>query len=158
MSALTLLGLGIGFIVAEIFFGSFFLFFIGLGLCITAGIEYIVGFGGSSVESVYMWQAASICTFSFLCLIVLRKPIKSWFKGSQVYEDSLQSGGGVGEIQQGMVYLKGTLWAYELESKKSLESSEIDLRSLDSGTLRDGDKVEVLSIEKGKATIKLAKS
>lgn len=154
MSALTLLGLGIGFIVAEIFFGSFFLFFIGLGLCITAGIEYIMGFGGSSVESVYMWQAASICIFSFLCLIALRKPIKSWFKGSQVYEDSLQNGGGVGEIQQGMVYFKGTLWAYELE--KSLESSEIDSKAvLDSMALRDGDKVEVLSIERGKAIIKL---
>lgn len=155
MSALTLLGLGIGFIVAEIFFGSFFLFFIGLGLCITAGIEYIMGFGGSSVESVYMWQAASICIFSFLCLIALRKPIKSWFKGSQVYEDSLQNGGGVGEIQQGMVYFKGTLWAYELE--KSLESSEIDSKSaLDSMALRDGDKVEILSIERGRAIIKLA--
>lgn len=154
MSALTLLGLGIGFIVAEIFFGSFFLFFIGLGLCITAGIEYIMGFGGSSVESVYMWQAASICTFSFLCLIMLRKPIKSWFKGSQVYEDSLQNGGGVGEIQQGMVYFKGTLWAYELE--KSLESSEIDSKAaLDSMALRDGDKVEIVSIERGKAIIKL---
>lgn len=155
MSALTLLGLGIGFIVAEIFFGSFFLFFIGLGLCITAGIEYIMGFGGSSVESVYMWQAASICIFSFLCLIALRKPIKSWFKGSQVYEDSLQNGGGVGEIQQGMVYFKGTLWAYELE--KSPESSEIDSKSaLDSMALRDGDKVEILSIERGRAIIKLA--
>lgn len=154
MSALTLLGLGIGFIVAEIFFGSFFLFFIGLGLCITAGIEYIIGFGGGSVESVYMWQAASICTFSFLCLIVLRKPIKSWFKGSQVYEDSLQNGGGVGEIQQGMVYFKGTLWAYELES---LESSEMDSKSaLDSMALRDGDKVEILSIERGRAIIRLA--
>lgn len=154
MSALTLLGLGIGFIVAEIFFGSFFLFFIGLGLCITAGIEYIIGFGGSSVESVYMWQAASICIFSFLCLIVLRKPIKSWFKGSQVYEDSLQNGGGVGEIQQGMVYFKGTLWAYELE--KSPESSEMNSKSaLDSMALRDGDKVEILSIERGRAIIRL---
>lgn len=147
MSALMLLGLGIGFIVAEIFFGSFFLFFIGLGLCITAGIEYIIGFGGGSVESVYMWQAASICTFSFLCLIVLRKPIKSWFKGSQVYEDSLQSGGGVGEIQQGMVYFKGTLWAYQLAP------NEMDSKSA-SMALRDGDKVEVLSIEKGVAIIK----
>lgn len=155
MSALTLLGLGIGFIVAEIFFGSFFLFFIGLGLCITAGIEYIIGFGGGSVESVYMWQAASICTFSFLCLIMLRKPIKSWFKGSQVYEDPLQSSGGIGEIQQGMVYFKGTLWAYELE--KSLESSEMDSKvALDSMALRDGDKVEILSIERGRAIIKLA--
>lgn len=114
-----------------------------------------MGFGGSSVESVYMWQAASICIFSFLCLIALRKPIKSWFKGSQVYEDSLQNGGGVGEIQQGMVYFKGTLWAYELE--KSPESSEIDSKSaLDSMALRDGDKVEILSIERGRAIIKLA--
>ncbi|WP_317372151.1 hypothetical protein [Helicobacter canis] len=152
MSALMLLGLGLGFIVAEIFFGSFFLLFIGLGLCITAGIEAFVGFGniiGGSVESVYAWQAVSICAFAFLTLILLRKPIKSWFKGSQVYEDSLQNGGGVGEIQQGMVYFKGTLWAYELDTESS---SEMDL---DSMALRDGDKVEILSIERGKAIIKL---
>lgn len=148
MSALMLLGLGFGFIVAEIFFGSFFLLFIGMGLCITAGIEAFIGFGGS-VESVYVWQALSICLFSLLCLVVLRKPIKSWFKGSQVYEDSLQNGG-VGEIQQGMVYFKGTLWAYQLESLESSDSKS----AVDSMTLRDGDKVEILSIEKGKAIIK----
>lgn len=150
MSALMLLGLGLGFIVAEIFFGSFFLFFIGLGLCITAGIEAFVGFGniiGGSVESVYAWQAVSICAFAFLTLILLRKPIKSWFKGSQVYEDSLQNGGGVGEIQQGMVYFKGTLWVYQLAP------NEMDSKSA-SMALRDGDKVEVLSIEKGVAIIK----
>lgn len=157
MSALTLLGLGIGFIVAEIFFGSFFLFFIGLGLCITAGIEYIIGFGdtmGGSVESVYMWQAASICIFSFLCLIVLRKPIKSWFKGSQVYEDSLQNGGGVGEIQQGMVYFKGTLWAYEEVSQS--DSNGAESSTLESNTpLKEGDKVQVLEIRDNKAIIKV---
>lgn len=148
MSALMLLGLGLGCIVAEIFFGSFFLLFIGMGLCITAGIEAFIGFGGS-VEGVYVWQALSICLFSLLCLVVLRKPIKSWFKGSQVYEDSLQNGG-VGEIQQGMVYFKGTLWAYQLESLESSDSKS----AVDSMTLRDGDKVEILSIEKGKAIIK----
>lgn len=150
MSALMLLGLGLGCIVAEIFFGSFFLFFIGLGLCITAGIEYIIGFGGGSVESVYAWQAVSICAFAFLTLISLRKPIKSWFKGSQVYEDSLQNGGGVGEIQQEMVYFKGTLWTYQLESLESSDSKS----AVDSTALRDGDRVEILSIEKGKAIIK----
>ncbi|STO96495.1 NfeD family protein [Helicobacter canis] len=152
MSALMLLGLGLGCIVAEIFFGSFFLLFIGMGLCITAGIEAFIGFGniaGGSVESVYMWQALSICLFSLLCLVLLRKPIKSWFKGSQVYEDSLQNGG-VGKIQQGMVYFKGTLWAYQLESLESSDSKS----AVDSMALRDGDRVEILSIEKGKAIIK----
>lgn len=152
MSALMLLGLGLGCIVAEIFFGSFFLLFIGMGLCITAGIEAFIGFGdimGGSVEGVYVWQALSICLFSLLCLVVLRKPIKSWFKGSQVYEDSLQNGG-VGEIQQGMVYFKGTLWTYQLESLESSDSKS----AVDSTALRDGDRVEILSIEKGKAIIK----
>lgn len=148
MSAIILLGLGVGFIVVEIFFGSFFLFFIGVGLCITAGIEYIVGFGnmmGGSVENAYMWQALSICVFSFLSLVLLRKPIKSWFKGSQVYKDSLQNGGGVGEIRQGMVYFKGTLWTYEEVSS-----------NLDSNTpLQEGDKVQVLEIRDNKAMIKV---
>lgn len=145
MSALMLLGLGLGCIVAEIFFGSFFLLFIGLGLCITAGIEAFVGFGniiGGSVESVYAWQAVSICAFAFLTLILLRKPIKSWFKGSKVYEDSLQNGGGVGEIQQGMVYFKGTLWALE---SGTLESNT---------PLKEGDRVQVLEIRDNKAIIK----
>ena len=153
MSALMLLGLGLGFIVAEIFFGSFFLFFIGLGLCITAGFEAFVGFGGGSVESVYAWQAVSICAFAFLTLILLRKPIKSWFKGSQVYEDSLQSSG-VGEIQQGMVYFKGTLWAYE--KAPTLDSNGLESSTLESNTpLKEGDRVQVLEIRDNKAIIKV---
>lgn len=158
MSALMLLGLGFGFIVAEIFFGSFFLLFIGIGLCITAGIEAFIGFGniaGGSVESVYIWQALSICLFSLLCLVLLRKPIKSWFKGSQVYEDSLQNGGGVGEIQQGMVYFKGTLWAYETDSS-TLDSNGLESPTTDSSMpLQEGDKVQVLEIRGNKAIIKV---
>lgn len=157
MSALMLLGLGLGFIVAEIFFGSFFLLFIGLGLCITAGIEAFVGFGniiGGSVESVCAWQAVSICAFAFLTLILLRKPIKSWFKGSQVYEDSLQNGGGIGEIQQGMVYFKGTLWAYE--KAPTLDSNGLESSTLESNTpLKEGDRVQVLEIRDNKAIIKV---
>lgn len=154
MSALMLLGLGLGFIVAEIFFGSFFLFFIGLGLCITAGIEAFVGFGGGSVEGVYVWQAVSICAFAFLTLILLRKPIKLWFKGSQVYEDSLQNGGGMGEIQQGMVYFKGTLWAYE--KAPTLDSNGLESSTLESNTpLKEGDRVQVLEIRDNKAIIKV---
>ena len=156
MSIIILLGLGLGFIVAEIFFGSFFLLFIGLRLCITAGIEAFVGFGniiGGSVESVYVWQAVSICAFAFLTLILLRKPIKSWFKGSQVYEDSLQSGG-VGEIQQGMVYFKGTLWAYA--KAPTLDSNGLESSTLESNTpLKEGDRVQVLEIRDNKAIIKV---
>lgn len=69
MSALMLLGLGLGCIVAEIFFGSFFLLFIGMGLCITAGIEAFIGFGdimGDSVESVCMASIKYLSFFSAL--------------------------------------------------------------------------------------------
>lgn len=72
MSIIILLGLGLGFIVAEIFFGSFFLLFIGLGLCITAGIEAFVGFGniiGESVESVCVAVSQHLCfCFSYTYL------------------------------------------------------------------------------------------
>lgn len=84
---------------------------------------------------------------------MLRKPIKSWFKGSKVYEDSLQNGGGVGEIQQGMVYFKGTLWAYE--KALTLDSNGLESGTLESNTpLKEGDRVQVLEIRDNKAIIK----
>ena len=134
MSALVLLGVGIVMIVAEIFFGSVFLFFIGIGLCITSVIEYLVGF--DSLGDRLVWQAVSICAFSLLSLLVLRKPIKSWFNRSQVYEDTLCEGG-EGEIREGMVYFKGTLWAYENSQR----------------VFKEGDKVKVIKIHNNKAII-----
>ena len=134
MSALMLLGAGIVIIIAEIFLGSFFLFFIGIGLCVTSALEFFVGF--ETFGNPFIWQAISICVCSFVSLIVLRKPIKSWFSRSQVYEDKLCEGG-EGEIREGMVYFKGTLWAYE-NTKHSF---------------KEGDKVKVKKILDNKAII-----
>ncbi|CAM2793909.1 NfeD family protein [Helicobacter sp. MIT 03-1614] len=142
MSALILLGVGIAVIIAEIFFGSFFLLFVGIGFCITSAIEFFIGF--HHFGNAFVWQAVSICLFSLLSLVALRKPIKSWFSHSQVYEDSLLEGG-IGEIQQGMVYFKGTLWAYEQESKENSQQPSYNLQ--------EGDKVKVLEIKDNKAII-----
>lgn len=97
-------------------------------------IEYLVGF--DSLGDRLVWQAVSICVFSLLSLLVLRKPIKSWFNRSQVYEDTLCEGG-EGEIREGMVYFKGTLWAYENSQR----------------VFKEGDKVKVIKIHNNKAII-----
>ncbi|RDU61034.1 NfeD family protein [Helicobacter marmotae] len=127
MSALVLLAIGILSIIVEIFLGSFFLVFIGLGLCITAGIEWLVGFG--SFGNVFIMQALSICLFSFAMLILLRKPIKSWLSHAQNYEDSLTHTG-VGEIAQGMVYFKGTFWEYECENMQPQEGDKVRIKEV----------------------------
>ncbi|MCX2716941.1 hypothetical protein OQH61_04240 [Helicobacter sp. MIT 21-1697] len=151
MSALLLLGMGIAVIIAEIFFGSFFLLFVGIGLLITAGIESIVGF--QTFGNPFVWQSLSICAFSLISLMALRKPIKSWFNHSQVYTDDFQSGG-VGEIRQGMVYFKGTLWAYEvLDSHKNATSCKDMQSSADCVALQEGGKVKVLEIRDNKVII-----
>ncbi len=149
MSFIVLLCSGIILVVVEILFASFFLLFAGIGFIITAILEYFIGF--EVFGNAYVWQAISICVFSFISLIVLKKPIKSWFADSQTYEDSLQNGSGIGEIRQGMVYFKGSLWAYEILDSTTLMHKQNDM---DSKFFKDGDKVEVLEIRDNKVIIK----
>lgn len=136
MSAIILLIVGIFAVVVEIFFASFFLLFIGIGFCITALLEYFLEF--ERFGNPLMWQSVSICAFSLISLVLLRKPIKSWFHRSQHYKDNLFDEG-VGEIREGMVYFKGTLWAYETSSQNF--------------TPKEGDKVKVVAIKGNKAII-----
>ena len=103
----------------------------GIGVGILINNQLYTGLGDRLV-----WQAVSICVFSLLSLLVLRKPIKSWFNRSQVYEDTLCEGG-EGEIREGMVYFKGTLWAYENSQR----------------VFKEGDKVKVIKIHNNKAII-----
>ncbi|TLE03351.1 NfeD family protein [Helicobacter japonicus] len=135
MSALILLAIGIVAIIVEIFFGSFFLLFLGIGFCITSAIEFFIGF--HHFGNAFVWQAVSICLFSLLSLIALRKPIKSWFNRSQTYDETMLYAGGEGEIREGMVYFKGTLWAYE-------DSHHI---------FKEGEKVKVKEIKDNKAIL-----
>lgn len=137
MSPLVLLGIGIVIMIAEMLFGSFFLFFIGVGFCITAAIEYMIGFG--HFGNVFVWQCVSICCFSLITLLCLRKPIKARFTQAQGYKDKLEEGG-EGEIRQGMVYFKGTLWHYESDGASDVAFTE-------------GEKVQILKIQGNKAII-----
>ena len=60
----------------------------------------------------------------------------------------------MGEIQQGMVYFKGTLWAYE--KVLTLDSNGLESSTLESNTpLKEGDRVQVLEIRDNKAIIKV---
>lgn len=148
MSAVVLLGLGLAFIVAEIFFASFFLLFIGIGLLGTAVLEYFVGF--ARFGDIHMWQAISICAISLLSFILLKKPLQLRFKRSQKYSDVFDEAAGIGEIREGMVDFKGTLWAYEYVDSGDLhQNPDQNLNQ----TLHNGDKVKVLAIKNGKAII-----
>ncbi len=153
MSVITLLCCSIALIIAEIFFLSFFLLFIGIGLLITAGIEYFIGF--STFGNIYVGQSLSVCICSLLSLILLKKPIKLWFENSQHYNDFLQNASGIGEIQDGMVYFKGALWAYKLHDSKT-HDTDIKLADSITSALKEGDKVKVLEIKDNKVIIQLS--
>ena len=145
MAEIILLSIGIGLIIAEMFLGSFFLLFVGLGFVITALLEWVIGF--ENYGNVYVLWALSIGIFSALSLIVLRKPLKKRFGKTEGYDDDfLSHSEGVGVIKEGMVYFKGTLWGYELASES---------QSTHQATLSDGTQVRVVQIREGRAIITL---
>lgn len=62
----------------------------------------------------------------------------------------------MGEIQQGMVYFKGTLWAYEKAPPPTLDSNGLESSALESNTpLKEDDRVQVLEIRDNKAIRKV---
>lgn len=161
MAEIILLGIGIGLIIAEMFLGSFFLLFIGFGFVVSAFLEWGLGF--ENYGNAYVLWALSVGVFSALSLVILRKPLKRYFK-SQGYDDFLSHAEGVGVIKEGMVYFQGTLWSYEIEANSQtntqshcLESNVLEhgiseSNSLES-SLANGVQVRVLRIVNGKAMI-----
>lgn len=158
MSVVVLLSLGIVFVVMEIFFASFFLLFIGIGLLGTAALEYFVGL--ARFGDIYIWQAMSICAISLLSFIMLKKPLQQRFKRSQTYSDIFDEAAGIGEIREGMVDFKGTLWAYEYADAKDFQPLDQspqhqaqDSSQNPPAQLRNGSKVKILAIKNSKAII-----
>ena len=123
MSFWILFVIGLVLIVAEMFSGSFFLLFIGVGFVLTGVLEWLVGFENLLINPL-LAQAILISVISVFSFIFVKPALKrSLFQNSQSYKENFLDEQGEGEIKEGMVYFKGTLWAYE-ESKKHYNEGE----------------------------------
>ncbi|WP_236861376.1 NfeD family protein [Campylobacter sp. RM16192] len=116
-------------IVAELLIGSFFIMFFGLGFL-------IVGIFGFFIEMLWYHQILLVAIISIILLFTLKKPIEEKFYNSknEVKDDFLNESG-IGEVKEGKVYFKGTLWNYD-------------------GELKEGDKVQVIGTKVNKVILK----
>ncbi|MSN96571.1 NfeD family protein [Campylobacter sp. FMV-PI01] len=132
---LIMLSIGAALCVLELFLMNFVLLFFGLGFIIIGALNFIIDFE-------WQWQILASFLLSFVLLFSFKKPLNRLFhKSSDKYKDNFLDESGVGEIKQGMVYFKGTLW----------QSDDIDL--LLKNGLKDGDKVKILCIKDGKVVV-----
>ena len=117
--AYLMLAAGVGLIMLEFMLGSFFVLFFGLGFLAVGVLGFFV----------------DIAIVSLVLLFALRKPLKAKFNQheSEVKDDFLNESG-EGEIREGMVYFKGTLWRYD-------------------GNLADGSKVRVRATKGNKVVL-----
>lgn len=112
MSFWILLSVGVALIIAEMFSGSFFLLFVGVGFVLTGVLEWLIGFESFSANPILI-QAGLICLISILSLVFVKPSIKRLLQQSEEYKEDFLNEQGEGEIKQGMVYFKGTLWSFE---------------------------------------------
>ena len=126
--AYLMLAAGVGLVMLEFMLGSFFVLFFGLGFL-------AVGVLGFFVDIAWEYQILLIAIVSLVLLFALRKPLKAKFNQheSEVKDDFLNESG-EGEIREGMVYFKGTLWRYD-------------------GDLAEGSKVRVLGTKGNKVVL-----
>lgn len=126
-----MISIGVCFCVAELLLMNFVLIFFGFGFA-------LVGLLNLGIKFSWEWQLLSAFMLSFILLFAFKKPLNKLFHyNSDKYKDNFLDESGVGEINNGMIYYKGTFW----------QSDEI------SG-LKEGDKVEILGISDGKIRIK----
>lgn len=132
---LIMLSIGVGLCVAELVLMNFVLIFFGASFI-------VVGLLNLGFRFAWQWQILCAFVLAFVLLFAFKKPLNRLFhKSSDEYKDNFLDESGVGEIKEGMVYFKGTLW----------ESDEID--ELIKNGLNDGDKVRVLGIKDGKVVV-----
>ncbi|WP_169974064.1 MULTISPECIES: NfeD family protein [unclassified Campylobacter] len=129
ISPFLVLALGVFLIVAELLIGSFFIMFFGLGFL-------IVGFFGFFIDMLWYHQILLAAIISVILLFTLKKPIKEKFYSSknEVKDDFLNESG-IGEVKEGKIYFKGTLWNYD-------------------GELKEGEKVQIIGTKGNKVILK----
>jgi membrane protein implicated in regulation of membrane protease activity len=133
MSALLLLAIGIGLLIAEIFTLSFALIWVGIGFIAVALVHWVY-----PIHDVYV-QIALASGIGLILMLLLRKKLQLFFTGKEVKDEFLQADGGIGVVYHGSIKFKGTMWQYEF-ANQAFE-------------LNDGDQVHVLHFSGNKAVI-----
>lgn len=128
MSFWIMCSVGVLLVILEIFLGSFFLLFFGLGFLAVAFLGLLTDFAWFGIAPLVV-QAILICAIS-LCLLLLRKPIKRLFRHSQELGEDFLDSGGEGEIREGMAYFKGTLWKIQGDASAYTEGQKVRIKSV----------------------------
>ncbi|QKF64934.1 NfeD family protein [Campylobacter corcagiensis] len=129
--AIYMIAIGLFLMALELIALNFVLIFFGISFVIVGAINFGFEF---SLE----WQLVAASLLALVLIFALRGKLKGAFlKDSDGLNENFLDEAGVGEINNGMIYYKGTFW----------KSDEI------SG-LKNGDKVEILGTKNGKIYIK----
>lgn len=129
ISPFLVLAFGVLLIAAELLIGSFFIMFFGMGFL-------IVGIFGFFIDMLWYHQILIAAIISVILLFTLKKHIKEKFYNSKdEIKDDFLNESGEGEVREGMVYFKGTLWRYD-------------------GELKEGQKVQIIGTRGNKVILK----
>lgn len=132
ISAYILFAFGAILMLLELLFGSFYLLFFGFGFV-------LIGFIGFFVTISWYLQILLSCVVSLVLIFALKKPLKKSLKSTHKFNENFLNDSGVGEIREGMVYFKGTLWR--------LDKTYND-------KFKDGDMVEIVGVRDGRIILK----
>lgn len=106
ISPYILLTIGFLFILSELMFGSFYLFFCGLGFIIVAISSFFI-------EFTWYFQLVFSVVISVALIFILKKPFKKTINLNSDVKDDFLNESGEGVVKEGMIYYKGTLWHFE---------------------------------------------
>lgn len=133
ITPMIMIGIGIFLIGLEVLLSSFFIIWFGMGFLLIGIWHYIFPF----TEGAY--QLASVAILSMVLLFLFKgKTRKLLFKQSEVIKDDYLNEMGYGEVVEGMISFKGTLWKYEPKME-----------------LKEGQRVKVLEAKNNRVKIEL---
>lgn len=133
MNALIIVIIGVLLMILEVLFLDFTLLFFGISFV-------VVGLASFAVEISWQMQILFAFILALILLFTLKKPIKRYFHKGENFNQEFLDESGTGEIKDGMIYFKGTLW----------QSNEIS-------DLKEGDKVAIKGIKNNKILVDLDK-
>lgn len=133
ITPIILIGIGILLIGLEVIFSSFFIIWFGIGFLLIGLWHYIFPF----TEGAY--QLASVAILSMVLLFLFKEKVKKiFFKQSETIKDDYLNETGYGEVVEGMISFKGTLWKYEPKFE-----------------LKEGQRVKVLEAKNNRVKIEI---
>lgn len=133
ITPMIMIGIGIFLIGLEVLLSSFFIIWFGIGFLLIGAWHYVFPF----TEGAY--QLASVAILSMILLFLFKeKARKMLFRQSELIKDDYLNEAGYGEVVEGMISFKGTLWKYEPKIE-----------------LKEGQRVKVLEAKNNRVKIEL---